>query len=318
MKYVLTIVLLFLLIHPSFAQKGKTFIDSVEQTVANIKEELIKIKDDYYIIQPEGFAGNIGVYIGTDEIILVDDQWSKLVPRIMELLKTVTSKPVKYVINTHYHFDHVDGNKDIGQQGITIIAHKNLRARLSEEQTISGTWFGPIVQKAYPFEGLPTIVFNDSIEIDDSKESISIIHFPNAHTDGDAIIHFKNANIYHTGDIFVTYGLPVIDEDNGGDIYGMIRTVDYLLSVSNNETRFIPGHGPLCTIKELTAYRNLLTSIKDQVVSMTKKGLPLENIIKEVSIDKTVGGVDRSMFIAEVYRMALKHEKISGKKVYVE
>ena len=145
-------------------------------------------------------------------------------------------------------------------------------------------------------------------------ESIQIIHFPNAHTDGDAIVHFKKADIYHAGDIFVTYGLPVIDENNGGDIYGMIRTVDYLISVSNNETIFIPGHGPVCTIKELAAYSQVLTSIKDQVVNMMRKGLSLEKIVNEVKIDKNIGGVDRRLFISQVYRMALKHEKKQKKK----
>ncbi|MEJ7676949.1 MAG: MBL fold metallo-hydrolase [Segetibacter sp.] len=231
----------------------------------------------------------------------------------MKLVKTVTNKPIRYVINTHYHFDHVDGNKAFGQQNTPIIAHKNLRARLSKDQTISGSGYGPIVQNAYPREGLPTIVFNDSMELDDEKESIRIIHFPNAHTDGDAIVHFKNADIYHTGDIFVTYGLPVIDENSSGDIYGMIRTINYLLSVSNSETMFIPGHGPICTVKELTTYSKLLTSIKDQVVTMIKKGLPVERIINEVTIDKNVDGVDKSQFISHVYRMALKHEKISNK-----
>ena len=311
MKYILTIVLL-LSIHSSFGQIGTSFIDSVEQTIENTKEELIKIKDDYYIIQPAGLAGNVGVYVGTDGVVLVDDQWSKLVPHIIELVKTVTSKPIKFIINTHFHFDHVDGNKAFGQQNIPIIAHKNLRTRLSKDETISV--YGSIVQRAYPPEGLPTIVFNDSMELDDTKESIKILHFPNAHTDGDAIVYFKNAGIYHTGDIFVTYGLPFIDEDNGGDIYGMIQTINYLLSVSNSETKFIPGHGPICTIKELVAYHKLLTSIKDQVVTMTKKGLPLDKIIATLKIDKNIGGMDRSMFITQVYRMVLKHEKIIRKK----
>jgi glyoxylase-like metal-dependent hydrolase (beta-lactamase superfamily II) len=310
MKYIFTITLL-LSIH-SFGQSGTSFIDSVEQTIQNTKEELIKLKEGYYIIQPAGLAGNIGVYVGTGGVVLVDDQWSKLVPHIIELVKTVTSKPIKYIVNTHYHFDHVDGNKAFGQQNISIIAHKNLRSRLSKDETINV--FGSIIQRAYPPEGLPTIVFNDSIELNDEEETIKILHFPNAHTDGDAIVYFKNGNIFHTGDIFVTYGLPFIDEDNGGDIYGMIQATNYLLSVSNSETRFIPGHGPICTIKELAVYNKLLTSIKDQVVSMMKQNLSLDKIITAVKIDKDVEGMDRSMFITQAYRMALKHEKINSKK----
>ena len=132
------------------------------------------------------------------------------------------------------------------------------------------------------------------------------IHFKSAHTDGDVIIHFKKADIYHTGDIFVTYGLPFIDENNGGDIYGMIGAIDYLLSVSNAETKFIPGHGPVCSIKELSEYSKLLTSIKDQVANLIKKGVSIDKIINEVEIDEKIKGVDKKDFISHVYRMVLK------------
>ena len=122
------------------------------------------------------------------------------------------------------------------------------------------------------------------------------------------------ADIYATGDIFENFGLPYIDEHAGSDIYGMIQAVDYLLSVYHSSTRFIPGHGPVCTVKELAAYEKLLTSIRDQVVSGIKKGLPLEKIINAVVIDKNAFVIDKNGFIAHVYRMALKHENINRKK----
>lgn len=306
MKYVFIIALLFLLVRPSFGQNVKNFIDSLEQTIASIKEELVEIKKDYYVIQAAGVAGNIGIYVGTGGVVMVDNQWSALAPRIKELIKTITDKPVRYVINTHFHFDHVDGNKFFGKEAIPIIAHINLRNRLAGDQIISGG-FG--LQKAFPVEALPSLTFTDSIVLYDTNEIIRVIHRPHAHTDGDAIVHFKNADIYHAGDIFVTYGLPVIDENNGGDIYATIQTIDYLLSVSNSGTRFIPGHGPVCTVKELSDYRNLLVDIRDKVVQLVKKRIPLEKIINEVSINKGIGGVDRAMFISHVYRMAVKHKQ---------
>jgi glyoxylase-like metal-dependent hydrolase (beta-lactamase superfamily II) len=309
MKHILTAALLVLLFHSSSGQNS--FIDSLEQTVANIKEELVKIKEGYYVIQPQGIAGNIVVYTGTKGVIMVDDQWARVAPRIKELIGTITDKPIRYIINTHFHFDHVDGNKIFGKENIIIIAHKNLRKRLSQDQVISGG-FG--VQKAYPAEGLPTLTFSDSLELYDGKETIRLVHFPHAHTDGDAVVHFVNADIYHTGDIFVTYGLPVLDENNGGDIYEMIKTIDYLLAASNSETRFVPGHGPVCSVKELAEYRKMLVSIKDQVVNMMKKRLSLERIMRDISIDKNIGGVDKKTFISHVYRMASKHEKISTRK----
>ena len=139
MKCIFAIIFLFLLILSSFGQNGEYFIDSVDQTIANIKEDIVKIKEGYYVIQPEGLAGNISVYVGNEGIVLVDDQWSKLAPKIMDLLAAVSRKPIKYIINSHYHFDHVDGNKAFGPLHIPIIAHKNLRVRLSEGDTISGS-----------------------------------------------------------------------------------------------------------------------------------------------------------------------------------
>ncbi|MDX2048711.1 MAG: MBL fold metallo-hydrolase [Chitinophagaceae bacterium] len=312
MKYLFTITFL-LSIHSLFGQSGTSFVDSVEQTIENTKEEIIKIKESYYVIQPMGIAGNVGVYIGPQEVILVDDQWAKLVPRIKELISSITDKPIWYVINTHYHFDHIDGNKAFGSEKVSIIAQENLRKRLLKDQIITGSSFGQILQRAYPLEALPSIVFKDSLYLHDEKETIRILHFPNAHSDGDAIVHFQKADIYHTGDIFVTYGLPVLYENNGGDIYSMIKTIDYLLSVSNNHTRFIPGHGPVSNKEQLAAYSKLLTTIKDEVVSLIKKGLAIEKIIELVKIDENIGGVDKKLFITHVFRMALKHENINSK-----
>ena len=309
MKYILSIAIGILLCHHTVGQIKTHFIDSVQSIITNIKEDLIKIKENYYVIMPKGIAGNIGVYIGKDHVVLVDDQWSVLSPRIREIVKTITDKPIKYIINTHYHFDHTDGNKAFGKEGVTIIAHSNLRKRLSKDEVISGmeNLWGKILQRAYTSEGLPSITFSDSLELHDDQETIKVLHAPNAHTDGDAIVHFEKADIYHTGDIFITYGVPVIDEDAGGDFYGMIRIIDYLISVSNSETRFIPGHGPICSVNNLLVYRNLLTSIKDQITDLMKKGLPLEKIINEVKIDESIGGFKKE-FISHVYRMTLKRE----------
>ena len=302
MKYFLVFAVAFLFSLYSFGQIKTNYIDSLGVSVADIKEELLKIKENYYVIMPYGIAGNIGVYIGKENVILIDDQWSILSTRIKEILKTITDKPIKYIINTHFHFDHVDGNKSFGKENIPIISHKNVRERLSKDQVLSSF----VLQKAYPADGLPTITFNDSMQLFEDKEVFELIHFKNAHTDGDVIIHFKEADIYHTGDIFVTYGLPFIDENNGGDIYGMIGAIDYLLSVSDSETKFIPGHGPVCSIKELSGYSKLLTSIKDQVANLIKKGVSIDKIINEVEIDEKIKGVDKKDFISHVYRMVLK------------
>ena len=310
MKYILFIAIAGLLSQNSAGQIKTNFIDSVETAVVNIKEQLIKIKENYYVISADGMAGNIGVYIGKEYVLLVDDQWSVLSGRIKQILKTITDKPIKYIINTHYHFDHIDGNKAFGKENVTIIAQKNLRIRLAQDQVISGTedFFGKVPQRAYPPEALPTLTFIDSLTLHEQPETIKLTWAKNAHTDGDAVVHFQNADIYHTGDIFITYGLPVIDETAGGNYYGMIKIIDHLISVSNSGTRFIPGHGPICTVTELKAYRKLLTSVKEQVSELMTKGKSLEDIINEVKTEEHVGGFKKA-FISHIYRISTKESK---------
>lgn len=307
MKYFLSLVLSFLGCLPSFAQVNTTYIDSLSSTMLNIKEELIKIEDNYYVIMPYGIAGNIGVYLGKNQVILIDDQYSILAPRIKAILQTITDKPVKYIVNTHFHYDHTNGNKAFGKENITIVAHQNTREHLSRDIVLSPPY--TILQKSYEAEALPSITFTDSLQLHDGIEIVELIHCKNAHTDGDVLVHFKKADLYHTGDVFVTYGLPFIDEKNGGDIYGIIAAADFLLSVSNDRTKFIPGHGPVCSTTELSAYRNLLMSIRDQVKGFIKKGWPIEKMIKAVKIDAKIKGVEQKDFIPHVYRMVLKHEK---------
>jgi cyclase len=311
MRYILPMVLGWLICLKANAQVNTHYIDSLATKMIDIKEELVKIKENYYIIMPFGIAGNIGVYLGKDQVVLVDDQWSVLSSRLKEILSTITNKPIKYIVNTHFHYDHTNGNLSFGKENIPIIAHTNARSRMARDQELPGVV--NILQKAYPEEALPAITFSDSLQLNDGIETIELIHFKNAHTDGDVFVHFKKADIYHTGDVFVTYGLPFIDEINGGDIYGMIKATEYLLSVAKPETKIIPGHGPLCTSKEVSAYRNLLVSIRDQVIDLIKKGMTLDQVTSAVKIDPKIEGVSRAQFIPQVYRMVLKHENINVK-----
>jgi cyclase len=198
MKYILLVAFGFLLSHHSVGQINANYVDSLSSTMLDIKEELVKIEDNYYVIMPYGIAGNIGVYVGKEQVILIDDQWSILSSRIKEILKTITDKPVKYIVNTHFHYDHTNGNKSFGKENIPIIAQKNTRDRLSKDQELIPLG---ILQQAYPLEALPTITFTDSLQLHDGIEIIELIHYKNAHTDGDVIVHFKKSDIYHTGDI---------------------------------------------------------------------------------------------------------------------
>ncbi len=289
----------------SFGQKPIGLVDSLQNSVKDIKEEITKLKDDYYVIVPYGLAGNVGVFVSLDYVILVDDQWAVLSTRIKELVKSVTDKPIRYIINSHFHYDHVDGNRSFGKEKIPIVSHVNVHTRLSKDQQLSLSG----LQKAHAADVLPTITYSETMNLQEPKETIELIYVKNAHTDGDTFIHFKNANIYHTGDVFVRYGIPFIDENNGGDIYGMIAAANYLMEHSNSETQFIPGHGEVCSVQEVKAFRDLLTLILDHVKRLYKQGASIEKVLSEVKIDAKIGGFDKQNFIRHTYRMVQKHEK---------
>ena len=250
-------------------------------------------------------GGNILVFVGNEGLSLVDSQWEILVPRILEMLTSISSKPVIRVINTHYHFDHTDGNKAFGNKGVQVFAHHNVLKRLSSDQILTPPFL--ILQQAYPGEALPSISFKHSLSIYDNQEEIELVHIPNAHTDGDILVHFKKANLYHTGDIFVTYGLPYIDESNGGDIYVLMEAIEHLISISGPDTRFVPGHGPLCTLADLKDYRDLLVSLKDQVLNCISEGLDMDETVNRVKVDPEKEGISKEYSIKHMYKMAQKH-----------
>jgi glyoxylase-like metal-dependent hydrolase (beta-lactamase superfamily II) len=293
------------------AQSKENYIDSVSLAIGDIREEIVKIQDNYYMIRPYGLAGNIGVFISDAGVVLIDDQWAVLSKRIKELVKTITDKPIKTIINTHYHYDHTNGNLAFGPEKIPIIAHRNARTRMSERQVLPSS-----IQKPYPGEALPTITFTEKSELHEGGELIELTYYRAAHTDGDIVVHFKVADIYHTGDLFVTYGLPFIDEAAGGDIYGMIESADKLLSQASEKTRFIPGHGPICTKKELQEYRDLLAAVRDNVVRLYREKQKVEEIIRDTQIKIHKEDRGSKDFIAQVYRAVERHENQShlGKK----
>ena len=178
------------------AQKNDNYEKSKFNIINTVQDSLIKISNHTYAIIAKGGAGNILIYEGKDGFILVDDQWEDVKPTIDKMLKSISNKPVLYVLNTHFHFDHTDGNMAFGKQGIKIIAHDNLRKRLLTEQHVAPP--ADVYQKAYPFNALPSITFSDSLTLHEEKEAIKIFHVLNAHTDTDSFIQFQNENVFHT------------------------------------------------------------------------------------------------------------------------
>ena len=257
-----------------FAQE-KNEIDEKREIIGKIKDTLVKLSSHVYAILSDGEAGNIAVYENPDGLVLVDDQWIELMPKVKKLLASISNKPVKYVLNTHFHYDHSDGNKVFGKEGAIIISHDNIRKRLEEKQVLS---LSNLIQKAYPFKALPFITFSDSLTLNEPNEKIKVYHVKNAHTDGDSFIEFMNANIIHTGDVFVRYGFPYIDDNNGGNIYGMIEAIDMLINYTNDSTKIIPGHGPISYKKDLISYRNMLVTVVTRIKDGIENNLTIEQI----------------------------------------
>jgi len=306
------LVLLFICIycwHQSSQSQTINF-DSLQKKQISIKEELIFIKPNHYIIQPSGNGANTGVYNGKQKLILIDDQWTSLVPKIKQQLKKITPRRPSFIINTHFHYEHTNGNLTFGAELIPIIAHENARIKMEKDRILSAP--ENLVQKAYPVKALPTVTFIERMQLYDDQEIIELTHLRNAHTDGDVLIQFKKSNVFYTGDIFVTTGLPYIDQNNGGDIYGMINAMNYIINVADEESKIVPGHGKVSGMKEIRAYRDMLTTIRNKTNQLAREKKSEEEIIQimDVFIKEEKGISSNKDFIIHVLKMVQKHERI--------
>ena len=244
---------------------------SSQDRFADVKIEAKKVAEGIYMLT--GAGGNIGVSVGQDGIVIVDDQFAELAPKIREALKGIADKPVRYVLNTHYHGDHIGGNAAFVATGSTVIAQENVRKRLAEGSTTLGRKNEP----AKP-DALPVITFNDRLTVHLNGEDIRALHFPAGHTDGDAVIFFPKANVVHMGDDFVTYGFPFVDTDNGGTVSGMIAGCEKVLAAVPADAKFIPGHGDVSTADDVRKFVKMLTDTRAAVAAAAAKGLTPEQM----------------------------------------
>jgi cyclase len=227
-----------------------------------------------YMLQ--GSGGNIGVSVGDDAVFLVDDQFAPLTPKILAAIGAITPKPVRFVLNTHWHFDHTGGNENLGRVGALIVAHDNVRKRMSTDQFISAL---NRREPASPKDALPVVTFNDAVTFHINGDSVVATHVPPAHTDGDAIVHFVKANVIHMGDVFHNTGLPFVDRSSGGSIDGVIHTADRVLAIANAETKIIPGHGPVADRVRLKAWRDAIASLRDRARAAVTAGQTVEQLL---------------------------------------
>ena len=266
------------------------------QNFDTVQIKTFKMSETIYML--EGSGGNIGVLTGKDGTVMIDDQFAPLSEKIKTAIKKISGVPVRFVINTHFHGDHVGGNENFGKDGAIIVAQSNSRLRMSTDQ-FNATF--KQTQKAAPYDALPKVTFGDSVTLHLNGETLQVMHIKNAHTDGDAIICFKESNVIHTGDVFVRYGLPFIDQPAGGSIDGMIAGVDVILNVANDNTKIIPGHGAIATKKDVQDYKNMLVTVRNRIADGMKQGKTLDAIIAMDPTKEYTAGFDRSAFIMLVY-----------------
>ena len=259
----------------------------VAQNFDNVEIKSEKVAEGLWMLTGRG--GNIGVLTGADGTVLIDDQYGPLSPKIKAAVQVLTDKPIRTIINTHWHGDHTGGNEHFAGDGAEIFAHDNVRKRMSETHIF--TAFKDTVAPS-PARALPVVTFNDGVTLHLNGEDITVIHVPPAHTDGDAFVWFPHLNAIHAGDLCFNGLYPFIDASSGGNIDGMIHADDVILALANDQTRIIPGHGPLTDKAGLKRFRDMLAEVRDRVAKQIRAGHTKDQMIEAhatADIDSTWG-----------------------------
>jgi glyoxylase-like metal-dependent hydrolase (beta-lactamase superfamily II) len=271
------------------------------QDFENARIETVKVADGLHMLR--GVGGNLALVSGPDGAVLVDDQYAPMSDKIRAAVRAITAQPIRFVVNTHWHSDHTGGNEEFGRGGAIIVAHENVRRRMSTEQFIEA--FGRRVPPAPP-AALPVVTFADGVTFHWAGEEIVVRHVAGAHTDGDAVVWFRNADAVHAGDLFFHGMFPFIDVSSGGSIAGMIAGVDRVLAEAGPATKIIPGHGPLADRAALETYRRLLVTAQTRVRDSIGRGLGADALIAEAPLaefepDWSGGALSSEQFLRIVH-----------------
>jgi len=273
---------------------------SSAQDLSQVQVGTVKVAENIYMLT--GAGGNIGVSVGVDGILLIVSQFSQLADKIKAVLAPLSTAPVRLLLNTNWHYDHVMGNEWLAKAGAVIIAHENTRTNMAKEQEFPefGSKFPPYSESA-----LPKITLRDSLTIYFNGEEIQATHFAAAYSDADLAFYFRKANVMHTGDLFFPAGYPFIDISHGGSIDGMIAAGDKLLGMTDAITKFISGHGPLSSREGLRQFRDMLAAVRGRIARLIKEGNSLDKVLAlkpTADFDKPGGeGVPAEMFVKIVY-----------------
>lgn len=257
--------LLLTLLAPPLAAQAPDF--------SQVQIESVPVTDGVWMLLGRG--GNIGVSAGADGVFLIDDQFAPLTEKVKAAVAKLSDRPIRFLINTHWHGDHTGGNENLGKEGVVIVAHDNVYQRMSQENF--SKVFNMTTPPA-PKAALPVISFNDTVTFHLNGQDIRATHVRNAHTDGDSFLHFRQANVIHTGDLWFNGSYPFIDSESGGSMDGAIRAVEQMLEVADAQTKIIPGHGPLGDRQALAAYLEFLKDVRGRMQKLIDAGRTLEEI----------------------------------------
>lgn len=271
----LSALLLFALAQTAQAQRDFSNVEVVAHHVAG---------NVYYL---EGAGGNIGITVGDDGVVMIDDQYAPLTDRIVAAIRGLTDKEIRFLINTHVHGDHTGGNENLGRMGVLILARDEVRVRLAAQS---------------PNSGLPVLTYSDSITIHLNGEEVFAFPAPPAHTDGDSYILFRDSDVIHSGDVFRTGAFPVIDTNNGGTLDGTLQALGLLIGAAGPDTLILPGHGSVSTRMDVMAFRDMILDVKNRVEPMVAQGMSYEQVVASnptAAYNSEYGDPDR--FLRAVY-----------------
>jgi cyclase len=272
----------------------------------------VKLTDSLYIL--EGAGGNVAAFVWDDGVLLIDDKIAPASPKLKAAVAAITAKPIRFVINSHWHRDHSGGNEALAADGAVVVAHENVRKRMSVESFVAV--FERKIPAAAP-NALPIVTFTRDVTFHLGGEEIAVVHVASAHTDSDSFVRFSKANVLHLGDCYLNDSFPVVDSVNGGSFSGLVAAADTALGMIDAQTRIIPGHGATATGKELREWRDMVATIDDRVKKGAAAGKSLEQIKAERPAGEWEGRFTKSFVtsdhpIEEAYREATSRTRAGG------
>jgi glyoxylase-like metal-dependent hydrolase (beta-lactamase superfamily II) len=264
---------------------GPAFAQGQQQDFAAVQIKTHQVSGNVYYL--EGQGGKVGVLVGDDGVLMIDDQFAPLSEKLLAAIRALSDKPIKILVNTHVHGDHTGGNENFGKMGIDIVAHDNVRVRLAR-----GVNDGP----PSPAVALPVVTYGDTMSLHLNGDTITIGKLPPAHTDGDSYIRFATANVIHAGDVFRTVGYPGVDFNNGGSVKGTIEALQALVDMAGPNTKILPGHGVVSTRDDVAAFRDLAIELQKRFTDLIRQGMTLEQVVAAkptADIDEKYGSPER-------------------------